>query len=334
MFSLCLPKTSRVTKTRTESEDVKAAPGAPPKSIPRSLYSDDLPLKEVVDVMLKPRPHWVGDGFHVLPVFARKAFTRDMSPFLMFDYGAPKAFSPTKGKLGVGQHPHRGFETVTVAWQGEVEHGDHLGNRDVIHPGDVQWMTAARGIIHEEYHSREFAKAGGHFEMCQLWVNLPAKHKMDPPRYQPISAASIPVVDLEDGVGRVRVIAGQFGDAQGAAATFSPIDMWEVLLNTAGKGTNLIFPGGHNTIIFVKRGAALVGSTEKELKAQDVACMGEGGRQVPVRALEDNTELLVLSGQPFNEPIANSGPFVMNTRQELAQAQSDYQARKNGFSRR
>merc|ERR1719401_654693 len=322
-----------VQRSSRSTKECNPAPGAPPKEIPRSLGVDTLPLKKVEDVMLKPRPHWVGDGFHVLPVFSQKAFTRDMSPFLMFDYGAPKEFSPTRGKLGVGKHPHRGFETVTIAWQGEVEHGDHLGNRDVIHAGDVQWMTAARGIIHEEYHSREFAKAGGHFEMAQLWVNLPAKHKMDPPRYQPISGASIPVVDLEDGVGRVRVIAGQFGSAQGAAATFSPIDMWEVLLNTAGKGTNLIFPEGHNTIIFVKRGAAFVGATEKELKAQDVACMGEGGRQVPVRATENNTELLVLSGQPFNEPIAHMGPFVMNTHQELAQAQSDYQGRKNGFSR-
>jgi len=331
MLSLFRPKAS--SQQSTEVEHVKAAPGAPPRSIPRSLYIDDLPMKTVVDVMLKPRPHWVGDGFHVLPVFDRKAFTRDMSPFLMFDYGAPKAFSPTRGKLGVGQHPHRGFETVTIAWQGEVEHGDHLGNRDVIHPGDVQWMTAGRGIIHEEYHSREFAKTGGHFEMCQLWVNLPAKHKMDPPRYQPITNTSIPVVDLEDGVGRVRVIAGQFGAAQGAAATFSPIDMWEVLINTAGKGTTLVFPEGHNTIVFVKRGGAFVGSTNTELRPQDVACMGEDGRQVLVRATEDNTELLVLSGQPFNEPIANMGPFVMNTRQELMQAQSDFQGRKNGFSR-
>lgn len=331
MLSLCRPKAP--SKKASQVEDVKAAPGAPPKNIPRSLYSDDLPMKKVVDVMLKPRPHWVGDGFHVMPVFDRKAFTRDISPFLMFDYGAPKAFSPTKGKLGVGQHPHRGFETVTIAWQGEVEHGDHLGNRDVIHPGDVQWMTAARGIVHEEYHSREFAKTGGNFEMCQLWVNLPAKHKMDPARYQPISGANIPVVDLEDGVGRVKVIAGNFGGAQGAALTFSPIDMWEVLLLTAGKGTTLIFPEGHNTIIFIKRGGAFVGATQKELKAQDLACLGEGGRQVPVRATVDNTELLVLSGQPFNEPIANRGPFCMNTREELSQAQSDYQGRKNGFGR-
>jgi len=290
-------------------------------------------MKNVADVMLKPRPHWVGDGFHVLPVFAQKAFSRDVSPFLMFDYAAPKQFSATKGKLGVGQHPHRGFETVTIAWQGEVEHGDHLGNRDVIKGGDVQWMTAGRGIVHEEYHSREFAKTGGKFEMCQLWVNLPSKHKMNKARYQPISSGSIPVVDLGDGVGRVRVIAGSFADTQGPALTWSPIDMWEVLLNRSGKGTDLVFPEGHNTIIFVKRGGACVGATQAQLNEGDVACLGEAGRKVPVRATADNTELLILSGQPFNEPIANMGPFCMNTQKELQQAQQDYRSRSNGFGK-
>jgi len=281
--------------------------------------------------MLKPRPHWVGDGFHVLPVFHHKAFTREMSPFLMFDYAAPKQFSPTRGKLGVGQHPHRGFETVTIAWQGEVEHGDHLGNRDVIKAGDVQWMTAARGIVHEEYHSREFAKTGGLFEMCQLWVNLPSEHKMDAARYQPIGGTTIPAVDIGDGVGRVRVIAGSYNGVRGPAMTFSPVDMWEVLIHSAGKRTNLVFPEGHNTIIFVKRGGATVGSREKKLGPQDVALMGETGRQVPVCATTDNTELLILSGQPFNEPIAARGPFCMNTNQELAKASQDYMNRTNGF---
>jgi hypothetical protein len=288
-------------------------------------------MKQVSDVMLKPRPHWVGDGFHVLPVFHNKAFTRDVSPFLMFDYAQPKQFTPTRGKLGVGKHPHRGFETVTIAWQGEVEHGDHLGNRDVIHAGDVQWMTAARGIIHEEYHSREFAKTGGKFEMCQLWVNLPSKHKMDPARYQPILGSTIPSVSLKSGAGRVRVIAGNYDGVPGPAMTFSPVDMWEVLLTESGKVSDLVFPEGHNTIIFVKRGSVVVGAREDKLNEQDVAMMGEKGRQVPVRALVDNTELLVLSGQPFNEPIASRGPFCMNSQKELTQAQSDYSQRQNGF---
>jgi len=314
---------------------MKAAPGAYPKEIPKSLNIDvALPAKEVHDVMLKPRPHWVGDGFHVLPVFANKAFTRAMSPFLMFDYAAPKQFNPTHGKLGVGQHPHRGFETVTIAWQGEVEHGDHLGNRDVIRAGDTQWMTAAQGIIHEEYHSREFAKTGGLFEMCQLWVNLPAKHKMDPARYQPLTGSSMPIIDLQDGVGYVKVIAGNYNGAIGLAKTFSPIDVWEVLLNSAGKGTNLVFPEGHNTIIFVRRGAAVVGASERKLNPQDVALLGETGRQVPVRAVQDDTMLLILSGEPFNEPIASMGPFCMNTQAELRQAQSDYRSRSNGFQRK
>merc|ERR1719401_2057050 len=241
-----------VQRSSRSTKECNPAPGAPPKEIPRSLDTGTLEMKEVHDVMLKPRPHWVGDGFHVLPVFSQKAFTRDMSPFLMFDYGAPKVFSPTRGKLGVGQHPHRGFETVTIAWQGEVEHGDHLGNRDVIRAGDVQWMTAGRGIVHEEYHSREFAKTGGVFEMCQLWVNLPSKHKMDPARYQPIAGTSIPTVALDSGAGYVRVIAGNYCGATGPAKTFSPIDMWEVRLNESGKSADLVFPECHNTIIFVR----------------------------------------------------------------------------------
>lgn len=339
MFRLCLTSKSKQTQVETDTDtqvnvDTKAAPGAPPKQIPRSLDSGALMKKTVEDVMLKPRPHWVGDGFHVLPVFAGRAFTRDVSPFLMFDYAQPKQFDPTKGKLGVGQHPHRGFETVTIAWQGEVEHGDHLGNRDVIHAGDVQWMTAARGIIHEEYHSREFAKTGGKFEMCQLWVNLPKKHKMDPARYQPITSTTIPTVALPSGAGFVRVIAGSYGEAVGPSKTFSPIDMWEVRLHKAGGCADLVFPEGHNTIIFVRQGAAAVGAKEHKLRAQDVALMGEAGRQVPVQALADDTMLLILSGQPFDEPIASAGPFCMNTSQELQQANQDYRSRSNGFGRR
>jgi redox-sensitive bicupin YhaK (pirin superfamily) len=290
--------------------------------------------KSVEDIMPKPQPHWVGDGFHVLPVFNRKAFTRDISPFLMFDYAMPKQFNPTRGKLGVGKHPHRGFETVTLAWQGEVEHGDHLGNRDVIRAGDVQWMTAARGIVHEEYHSREFAKTGGKFEMCQLWVNLPIKHKMDPARYQPITSGSIPTVALPSDAGYVRVIAGSYGETVGPAMTFSPIDMWEVRLSKSGVCTDLVFPEGHNTIVFVRQGAAVVGESQEKLSEQDVALMSEVGRQVPIRALVDDTMLLILSGQPFDEPIAHRGPFVMNTSRELEQASKDYMTRSNGFGTR
>jgi len=252
----------------------------------------------------------------------------------MFDYAAPKQFNPTRGRLGVGQHPHRGFETVTIAWQGEVEHGDHLGNRDVIRAGDVQWMTAGRGIVHEEYHSREFAKTGGVFEMCQLWVNLPSKHKMDPARYQPITSTSIPIVPLPYDAGYVRVIAGRYGETVGPALTFTPIDMWEVRLSKSDACTDLVFPEGHNTIIFVRQGAAAVGDRQDRLSAQDVALMGEAGRQVPIRALADDTMLLILSGQPFDEPIAHRGPFVMNTNQELQQAVKDYSSRSNGFGRR
>lgn len=340
-FSFCLTAQKQDAQTESitnelEHDSSQAAGGmmdGTVTQIPRPLSGTSLAMKSVGDVMLKPGKHWVGDGFHVFPVFNRKAFTRDMSPFLMFDYAAPKQFNPTQGRLGVGQHPHRGFETVTIAWQGEVEHGDHLGNRDVIGAGDVQWMTAARGIVHEEYHSREFAKTGGKFEMCQLWVNLPAKHKMDPARYQPITSNTIPTIALPSGAGYVRVIAGSYCDSVGPAQTFSPIDMWEVKLNRTGHGTDLVFPEGHNTIIFVRQGAALVGAKEQRLGEQDVALMGEVGRQVPVRAVADDTMLLVLSGQPFNEPIANRGPFCMNTQAELTQAMQDYSSRTNGFGR-
>jgi len=290
--------------------------------------------KSVQDIMLKPRQHWVGDGFHVFPVFDRKAFKREMTPFLMFDYAAPKHFEPTRSKKGVGKHPHRGFETVTVAWQGEVEHGDHMGNSDVIFPGDVQWMTAGRGIVHEEYHSRDFAKRGGLFEMCQLWVNLPSQHKMTAPVYQPISSHTIPSIPLPLGAGCVRVIAGDFLGVKGPSRTFTPIDMWEVLLDKSGGKTDLVFPEGHNTIIFIKSGAAAVGAKRSKLSQQDVALMGTHGRQVPVEAMEDGTALLILSGEPINEPIANRGPMVMNTQDELNQAFDDYQGGRNGFGRR
>ena len=313
-------------------------------------------LKTVKKVLPRPRAHWVGDGFNVYPVFANNAFSEAISPFLMFDYGAPKAFPPTRKQLGVGQHPHRGFETITVAFQGEVEHADSVGNRGVIGPGDVQWMTAGRGIVHEEFHSKRMAKEGGTLEMCQLWLNLPAKDKMVAPRYQPILDAEIPVSPLYaaggsqgaagagggDGAaaggggggtcaarelseGGVRVIAGSFQGVAGAARTHSQVDLWDVAIAHAdGVACEFDTVEGNNVVIFVRRGRVEVQG--KKLGPQDVAILNLAGSKVLMTALEADSRVLVMAGEPLGEPIAAQGPFVMNTQTELRQAMMDYQS--------
>jgi len=277
-------------------------------------------VKGVRAVMPRPPKHWVGNGFNVYPVFAHLAFTKALSPWLMFDYASPKQFEPTKQRRGVGQHPHRGFETVTVAFQGSVEHQDSTGNNDVIGPGDIQWMTAGRGIIHEEYHSTEFAKTGGVFEMCQLWVNLPKKYKMQPPRYQPILSGQVPVVQLkaqgdaaattgggaatageecataggvaggagggQAGVGSVRVIAGELHGVRGPAKIFSPIILWDAALTAQGAVVELPVPAGYNSVVFVRRGAVSVGEAgaEHHVGPQDVALLHLEGDAIRLRA--------------------------------------------------
>ena len=283
--------------------------------------------------------HWVGDGFRVHPVFSHKAFTQELSPFLMFDYAAPKSFPPNNGSpRGVGKHPHRGMSTITIAFKGEVEHADSVGNRGVIKPGDCQWMTAGRGIIHEEYHSTEFSKRGGEFEMCQLWVNLPAKDKMTPPNYQPIENKDIPSADIPGGAGSVRVIAGSFLETTGPATTQSPVELWDVSLPQQGAIADFPFSAEHNCIVFVRRGGVdvLTGDEGDEkaypLGPQDVALMErQTGDTVRVRAATDDTSLLIMGGKPLNEPIAARGPFVMNTQEELMQANIDY--RSGNFGR-
>lgn len=297
--------------------------------------------------MERPPRHWVGDGFHVYPVFSNLAFKEDLSPLLMFDYAAPKKFSSKVGRpRGVGQHPHRGFETVTVAFQGEVEHRDNKGNMGVIGPGDVQWMTAGKGIVHEEYHSNAFTREGGTFEMCQLWVNLPKKDKMTKPRYQPILKDQIPSVDLplkeqsggetkEEPLATVRLIAGSLEDVNGAAKTFSPVQMWDVIMPHAGAEVDIPFPPEHNCIVFVRRGAVQVLSGEdgnekkSSLGPQDVAIMHlDGSSSLRIRVEEPDTSLLIMGGEPLNEPIAARGPFVMNTFEEIQQAGMDYMSGK------
>jgi len=321
------------------------------------MRTEQLTAKSVKQVMPRPPKHWVGNGFNVYPVFAHLAFTKALSPWLMFDYAAPQHFKPTRKRLGVGQHPHRGFETVTVAFQGGVEHQDSVGNKDVIGPGDVQWMTAGRGIIHEEFHSTEFAERGGTFEMCQLWVNLPKKHKMHAPRYQPILASAVPVVQLQAkgdaaagdaserpsgdatssgeacaAVGSVRVIAGELHGVRGPAKTFTPILLWEASLTAQGAVVELPVPAGYNSMVFVRRGAVSVGRAGAELHAgaQDVALLEQQGEMIRLRAEAPDTQLLILGGEPIDEPIAAQGPFVMNTQEEIVQANQDFRSGKMG----
>ncbi len=270
--------------------------------------------------------HWVGDGFPVRPLFGDLAFTEKISPFLMFDYGGPMAFTATTKKRGVGAHPHRGFETVTIAFQGEIEHGDSVGNRGVIGPGDVQWMTAASGIVHEEFHSQAFASQGGVLEMVQLWVNLPTEFKMSAPRYQSIVKGAIPVIALPGEVGTVRVIAGDYKDVHGAASTFSPINLWDIALDE-NKTINLPLSAGYTTLIFVRTGKLVFGG--RTLGTADLALLTRDGDDIELKALE-NTQFMVLNGKPLNEPIAARGPFVMNAESELDQAVRDYQSGRMG----
>jgi hypothetical protein len=272
------------------------------------------------------RSHWVGDGFNVRPIFAHLAFTADISPFLMFDYAAPREFAATDEKRGVGPHPHRGFETVTIAFQGEVEHGDSVGNRGVIGPGDVQWMTAASGIIHEEFLSHEFLKRGGTLEMVQLWVNLPTKYKMIAPKYQSILNKEIPVVQLPDNGGSLRVIAGSYAGMKGSAFTYSPVDLWDIKI-TAGKSVELTVPEGHNAMLFVRKGIIEFGGSKAG--TGDLVLLERKGNRISLQAKED-VSLLLMGGEPIAEPIVASGPFVMNTEQEIRIAMMDYHSGRMG----
>jgi hypothetical protein len=278
----------------------------------------------------------------VYPAFDRKAFTKEISPFLMFDYGEPKEFpprGPNQKPLGVGQHPHRGFETVTIAFQGEVEHHDSTGNTGVIRARDIQWMTAGRGIIHQEYHSRDFSQTGGTFEMAQLWVNLPKKYKMTKPGYQGILSENIPVVNLPLGlttepVGTVRVIAGELGGTKGAATTFSPIQLWDVDLANHGVEVDLPFPEHHACMVFARRGTVEIiseNSKASKLRPQEMALLKQDGSNIiRLRASEPQSSVLIMGGEPIDEPIAAQGPFVMNTQEELYEAISDYRLGKFG----
>jgi len=262
----------------------------------------------------------------VWPVFGRHAFTNTISPFLMFDYAKPKHFPPTKDQLGVGRHPHRGFETVTLALQGEIEHSDNKGHRDVIGEGDVQWMTAARGIVHDEFHSQKFRERGGTMEMCQLWVNLPKSHKMTDPRYQAILDASIPRVSFGEDAGYVRVIAGAHGGATGPAKTFSDVSLFHVVVTSdAEVEVHLDSPASHNALLFAARGSLAV--ADQTIHESQVALMERDGDVVSFKA-SPKAQIILMGGHPLDEPIANQGPFVMNTQAEIVEAVNDFYAGK------
>lgn len=278
-------------------------------------------MKKIVDILRSRGGHWVGDGFPVRSLFSYQGDTDAISPFLLFDYAGPHNFEPNDGSpRGVGQHPHRGFETVTIVYDGEVSHADSLGNSGTIGSGDVQWMTAAGGILHEEFHSEGFSKTGGPFRMVQLWVNLPAKDKMSPPRYQAITANDIPEV-IFDG-GKTRVIAGQFNGTAGPASTFTPVNLWDVRLNKDAQ-TMLNLPEGHNAMIAVLSGHITVdGQSAGEAEIARFTVEGEGAT---IKA-DGDAMLLVMTGEPIAEPVFGHGPFVMNNEAEIRTAISDFNA--------
>ena len=284
-------------------------------------------MREILGTYSAPRQHWVGDGFPVRTLLSHHAQGQHISPFIMLDYAGPATFPPTSERLGVGQHPHKGFETVTIVYDGEVEHRDSTGAGGVIGPGDVQWMTAASGILHEEYHSPAFANTGGTFEMVQLWVNLPAKDKTAKPGYQNLQNADIPTVALPGDAGRLRVIAGAYGDAKGPARTFTAINVWDVRLNR-DKAVELDVPEGHTLSVLVLKGTVLINGAEVAREAQTVI-FGRDGGGIAIEANGD-AKLLVLTGEPINEPVVAQGPFVMNTVGEIKQAMLDFQRGKFG----
>ena len=283
-------------------------------------------MKKVLGVYSNPKPHWVGNGFPVRSLFTYDTLGQHASPFLLLDYASPAEFKPTSSPRGVGIHPHRGFETVTIVYQGEVAHKDSTGSGGVIGPGDVQWMTAGAGILHEEFHSPEFTQKGGTLEMVQLWVNLPAQNKMTAPRYQAIVDKQIPVVALPDGAGSLRVIAGNYMQSQGPAQTFTPINVWDVRL-VQDRQVTLSLTEGDTALVVVLRGSVVVNG--KVGREAEVVALEREGSALRLEANSDTT-LLVLTGAPINEPIVGYGPFVMNTRAEIQQAMSDYQNGKMG----
>lgn len=278
-------------------------------------------LKPVQRVHRTTDSHWVGNGFPVRTIFSYQNLA-GISPFLLLDYAGPAEFAPSAEPRGVGQHPHRGFETVTIVYHGEVEHRDSAGNAGRIGPGDVQWMTAASGILHEEMHAREFQAKGGTFEVVQLWVNLPSRFKMSPPGYQTLENAGIPVVEFPEGAGTARVIAGELLGARGPARTFTRVGLWDLRLR-GGSTVELSVPEGDTTALFVLKGHVTINGSRAA--DAELVSLERRGEQIRVESQTDATVLL-LTGEPIDEPVVGYGPFVMNTRAEIEQAIRDIQS--------
>ncbi|MBX3040846.1 MAG: pirin family protein [Bdellovibrionaceae bacterium] len=284
-------------------------------------------MKKLLSTQRSETPHWVGDGFPVRTIFSYNDLGREISPFLLMDYAGPTEFPPSRHIRGVGEHPHRGFETVTIVYEGEVEHRDSSGGGGLIGPGDVQWMTAASGLVHEEKHGAEFAKKGGQFEMVQLWVNLPAKDKMTKPKYQGLRNAQIPQVTLDGDAGTLRVIAGEFQGAKGPAATFTPIELWDVRAKK-DRDLKLSLPEGHTVSVFVLSGE-IETLDGRKLSDAEIGVFERESTELAFKATQD-TKLLILAGKPLGEPVVGYGPFVMNSMMEIRQAFDDFNAGRMG----
>lgn len=284
-------------------------------------------MKTIQGIYRSPQPHWVGDGFPVRSLFTYDNLARHISPFLLLDYAGPYTFTPTAARRGVGQHPHRGFETVTIVYQGELEHRDSTGAGGMIGPGDVQWMTAAKGILHEEFHAATFAATGGTLEMVQLWVNLPARDKLAAPGYQTLLNGDIPRVPLANDGGSLRVIAGEYLSHKSPARTFTPMNVWDIHLN-AGASLSLPLEVGHSAALVVLRGEVRVNG-EQGAGAAQLVLFERDGDEVLLEATQD-ASVLLLSGEPIDEPIVGYGPFVMNSEAEIAEAFDDFHAGRFG----
>lgn len=279
-------------------------------------------MKKIHAIFSPPRGHWVGDGFPVRSLLScDRMGAANISPFLLLDHAGPAEFTPSRRPRGVGAHPHRGFETVTLVYRGELEHRDSSGGGGRIGEGDVQWMTAGAGVVHEEFHSPAFTEKGGTLEMVQLWVNLPARHKNAPPAYQTLMSADIPVVRLDDDGSSLRVVAGEYGGKRGPAKTFTPINVWDAHLSS-DSDVSLDAPDGHTTLVVVLEGAVLVNGSEV-VRQGEIVCFQRDGRDIRLEANND-TRVLVLTGVPIDEPVVARGPFVMNTVEEINQAFADF----------
>jgi len=287
----------------------------------------EAPDRKVLGHRSAEEVHWVGDGFPVRTLFAYDDLGVELSPFLLLDHAAPTSFPPTTRRLGVGEHPHRGFETVTIVYEGEVEHRDSSGGGGRIGPGDVQWMTAAAGLVHEEFHGRDFALRGGTLSMAQLWVNLPAKHKTAPPRYQAITSRDIPVVRMPDGRGDVRVIAGEFGGDTGPARTFTPLQVLDIRMQDGCEATFAVPEGWTAALVVLSGGLRVQGTTE--VREAELAWFDRAGGSIRTTCM-DSASALLLAGEPIEEPVVGQGPFVMNKPAEIRQAILDYQSGRMG----